>query len=221
MDQPELDGRAHRRALDGLASLNWWSGTSRPFRNPLRKLCRELGREARVLDVGCGGGDVPVALGKWGLRRGVATRLTLCDRSPRAVAIALDRARNAGVPADGLVCDATIGSLPLGFDGVVSSLFLHHLSWESARDVLGEMSRAAARLLVVCDLNRSYSGYALATGASRLLTRSPVVHTDAPLSVRSAFTAEEASQLARDAGLEGALVERCWPKRWRLTWWRG
>lgn len=221
MDQPDLDAGMHRHALRGLARLNWWSGSSRPFRRPLGILARSNGgRPARVLDVASGGGEVPVALACWAGRRGLAIELTLCDINPRAVDIALRRAASKGVTATGLVRDVTAGPLPGGFDAVFSSLFLHHLPRASALRALGNMARAAGRLLVVCDVNRSLPGLALAAGASRLLTRSPVVHMDAPRSVRAAFTVDEVRGLADGAGLSGARIDRCWPQRWRLEWWK-
>jgi len=221
MDQPGLDRRTHRHALRGLARLNWWSGSSRPFRPGLMELGRSLGgRTMELLDVASGGGDVPVALASSFVRRGIAVRLTLCDVNPRSVGWALERARNAGIEAEGLVLDVTTRELPTSFDAVISSLFLHHLPGRAAVEALERMAGAARRLLMVCDLARTGPGLALAAGASRVLTRSPVVHTDAVLSVRAAFTSGEARELARSAGLRGAMVERCWPQRWRMTWWR-
>jgi hypothetical protein len=54
-----------------------------------------------------------------------------------------------------------------------------------------------------------------------LLTTSLVIHTDGPRSVEAAFTLAEVNMLARQAGLEGAVVERRWPCRLLLKWQRG
>ena len=221
MDRPNLGAGELRRALGGLARLNWWSGAARPFRRPLGQLASTLhGRPVRVLDVGSGGGEVPAAVASWLGRRSRGVELTLCDINPATLGIALERMESRGVAAGGLVHDVTTGPLPDGFDAVTSSLFLHHLEWEQAVAVLRHMARAAGSLLVVCDLRRSLVGLALAGTASRLLTASPVVRTDALLSVRAAFTVNEVRRLAREAGLDGAVIDRCWPQRWRLTWWK-
>ncbi len=221
MDRPGLDARVHREALRGLGRLNWWSGASRPYRETVTGLARLTGRRTlEVLDVGTGGGDVAVALASWAAGRGIRLRCTLCDLSPRAVAWAVERARRAGVEARGLALDAVTGPLPPGHDLVMSSLFLHHLREAEAVRVLRGMAEAARHLVVITDLARSAAGLVLASVASRMLTRSPVVHADAVTSVRAALTIEEAVRLARKAGLSGAHVERCWPQRWRLTWRR-
>ena len=82
------------------------------------------------------------------------------------------------------------------------------------------MKEAAEVAVAVTDLDRSRTGLALAWLGSRVLSRSRVVHYDALVSVRAAFTIEEARALAQSAGLAGAQFERAWPARWRLWWSR-
>jgi hypothetical protein len=78
-----------------------------------------------------------------------------------------------------------------------------------------------ARALLVQDLRRTHLGYALAWLGLHTLTRSPVARRDGLVSVRAAFTLEEASALARRAGLAEAVVRPCWPQRFVLRWVRG
>jgi 2-polyprenyl-3-methyl-5-hydroxy-6-metoxy-1,4-benzoquinol methylase len=104
------------------------------------------------------------------------------------------------------------------FDVVVCSLFLHHQSGEEAVALLAQMRQLATRLVLVNDLVRSSTGYSLAWLATRVLTRSPVVHVDGPRSVAAAFTLREARELAEAAGLGGARVVRRWPCRYLLMW---
>jgi hypothetical protein len=115
-------------------------------------------------------------------------------------------------------CDVFTNSLPTGYDVVLCSLFLHHQSEAKAIDLLRRMAHAARQLVLVNDLLRTTTGYGLAWLATRLATRSPVVHADGPQSVAAAFTLEEAADLAREAGLQGAIVRRRWPCRFLLSW---
>jgi hypothetical protein len=80
------------------------------------------------------------------------------------------------------------------------------------------MAAAARRLVLINDLRRSAGGWLLAYVGTRLLSASPVVHTDGPRSVAAAFTPVELRQLAERAGLAGATVVRRWPFRLLLTW---
>jgi 2-polyprenyl-3-methyl-5-hydroxy-6-metoxy-1,4-benzoquinol methylase len=108
----------------------------------------------------------------------------------------------------------------LGYDVITCSLFLHHLGDSDAEAMLRAMAAAAGRMVVASDLRRSRIGYAMAWVACRVLTRSPIVRVDGPLSVAAAFTMGEARELAARAGLAGATVSSRWPQRYLLVWKR-
>jgi 2-polyprenyl-3-methyl-5-hydroxy-6-metoxy-1,4-benzoquinol methylase len=116
--------------------------------------------------------------------------------------------------------DVLTEPIPAGYDVVTCSLFLHHLTEEQAVVVLGKMRAAAGALALVNDLSRGRIGWWAAYLGSRALTRSPMVHVDALLSVEGAFKPEEALALARKAGWDGATVTRKFPFRYLLTWRR-
>jgi len=231
MDDPGLDPAAHGAALRGLARINRLSGSWRGLWRPLAGLARELdctpARPLRVLDVATGSADVPLALAAAGRRAGVALALSACDVSATALEAARARAEAAGVRLELHRCDV-LGAVEddagllaaSSFDAVVCSLFLHHLDPPDVRLVLERMARAARHMVVVSDLARSRRGLLLARVVPRLLTASAVVHTDAVLSVRGAYTRGELLELAHGAGLAGALVTRAFPQRLLLTWRR-
>jgi 2-polyprenyl-3-methyl-5-hydroxy-6-metoxy-1,4-benzoquinol methylase len=219
MDDPALDAPAHERALRGLARLNRISGSARTVWAGLRDPASAADRAFRVLDVATGGGDVPIALHRLGERAGVRLRVEGCDRSEVALGHARRAAERAGAPIRFFPLDALNDSIPTGYDAVVCSLFLHHLTDEEAAELLRKMADAAGRRVVVNDLHRSRLGlWAVRLGAA-LLTRSPVVRIDGPRSVRAAFTPAETRKLARRAGLErGVELRRRGPLRWVMTW---
>lgn len=220
MDDPALPAAEHRHALAGLARINFLSAAAGSFRTPLRRLCqRQPRRVVCVLDVATGGGDVPVRLARWARRQGLPITLAGCDANPRAVQEASARAARNDVDITFFTHDVVSHGVPSGYDVVISSLFLHHLPTPGAREVLAAMA-GAARLVVVNDLLRSPTAYALAWAGTRVLSHSPVVRFDGPASVRAAFTLPEARALAEAAGLAGAVVRWRWPFRFLLTWWR-
>jgi SAM-dependent methyltransferase len=221
MDQPGLSPSRHVRALRGLARINLVSGSAGILWGPLEALGRALGtRSLRVLDVASGGGDVPIRLWRRARRAGLDWDVEGCDISPVAVEHAHSCATRAGADVRFFVHDALRDPLPAGYDAVISSLFLHHLDADEARTFLRRLADSAGRLLLINDLVRSWPGLILAHMGSRLLSASPVVHTDGPRSVAAAFTPAEALALAEQAGLHGATVTRRWPCRYLLTWRR-
>jgi 2-polyprenyl-3-methyl-5-hydroxy-6-metoxy-1,4-benzoquinol methylase len=221
MDQPGLDPRSHTRALRGLARVNFWSGSAGIVWPPVAGLARRLGNPGlRVLDVATGAGDIPIRLWRRARRAGIRLELAGCDVSPVAIQHARARAAAAGAEVHFFVADVLRQELPPGYDVVMCSLFLHHLSEEQARSFLRRAARAARHMVLVNDLVRSLAGLTLAHLGVRLLTTSPVVHVDGPRSVEGAFTPAEAVALAEGAGLRGATVARRWPFRYLLTWSR-
>jgi 2-polyprenyl-3-methyl-5-hydroxy-6-metoxy-1,4-benzoquinol methylase len=219
MDRPDLPADLHNQALHGLARLNRWSGSDRILWTPIHRLSSEItGRPIRVLDVACGAGDVLIGLSDRARRVGIALELHGTDVSITAVEHARRRFSAAGVPVTLQQADAFADPLPDGFDVVTCSLFLHHLTDEQAIELLRRMAAASERLILVKDLRRSSAGWLLAATACRLLSRSPIVHADGPLSVARSFTPAETLELAQRAGLTGVTVVRRWPFRFLLTW---
>jgi 2-polyprenyl-3-methyl-5-hydroxy-6-metoxy-1,4-benzoquinol methylase len=219
MDRPDLPAPLHEEALDGLARLNRFSGSDRILWRPIRRLAAQCpDRPLRILDVACGAGDVLVGLACRAGHAGISLDLHGIDFSPTAITHARRRGAAVGVSLHLREADALAGPLPDGFDVVTCSLFVHHLTDEQALDLLRRMAAATRRLILVNDLRRSVSGWLLAVTACQLLTRSPVVHADGPLSVARAFTTAEVYSVAERAGLCGVTVERRWPFRFLLTW---
>lgn len=215
MDDPSIDGDLHRGALRGLARLNAVSGIRCTVE---RALDRRFGGEAiSVLDVAAGSGDLAVGLAARAAARGVPRRFGVCDISETACRSAEARAAGAGVPVEATRVDVLASPLPTGFDVVMCHLFLHHLDEADVVVVLGRMLAAAGRGVLVTDLCRTRRGYGLAWLASRVLTRSPVVHVDSLLSVRGALRVDELSACAREAGMHGARIRKVWPER-MLMW---
>ena len=221
MDQPGLDPLRHARALRGLERINIWSRSASLVWSAIRPLAlAHRSRPLRILDVASGGGDVAVGIARLASRAGVEVEIMGCDLSDTAVEYASRQATARGVDIAFQQCDVFRDPLPDNFDCVVSSLFLHHLTREQAVELLCKMRAAARRMVVVNDLIRGKSAWLLAIAATRLLTRSDVVHTDGPLSVRAAFTTAEAAELARLAELDGAVITKRWPFRFLMQWTR-
>ena len=156
IDQPTLDADRHLQALDGLARVNFFSGSAGILWPAIRALARsDRQRVWRVLDVASGAGDVPIAL--WRNRGGPA--------SGWKSKAATSAAGPSSMPGDGRsecgpkfgFSSATRGDgLPGGYDIVTSSLFLHHLNEAQAAELLRRMAASANRLVLVNDLLRGW-----------------------------------------------------------------
>ena len=161
------------------------------------------GPSPRILDAGCGSGDVLATLRRASGDRALAVGLDLKPLHLTAAPAAIHR-----VAGD----VRALPFAPRSFDVVTASLFLHHFDGADVARVLRELHRVARRALVVNDLRRSRVPYAFGRAVFPLLFRSHVSVEDGLLSIRRAFTADELARAFADAGL-AATVSRNWPYR--------
>ena len=140
-------------------------------------------------------------------------RLTLLDVSEVAIEEQHRVAHSTGVEIENAVHDCLSQPLPGGFDVITCSLFMHHLENREVVKLLQSMESASHQAIVICDLDRSRLNLGLVAIASRLLSRSSVVHHDAICSVKGAFTRDEFRTLAESALLRPVLVESSFPCR--------
>ncbi|HHN77249.1 MAG TPA: methyltransferase domain-containing protein [Phycisphaerales bacterium] len=215
MDDPEIDQREHARALRGLARLNRLSMIERTVWRVIQQFTQT--GSVRVLDLAAGSGDLVVALAIKARKKGLPIRFAASDISAFACDQIRRRAEVRGLDIEVVCLDVLAEEIPRGYDVVMCHLFLHHLDDPNIITLLGKMQNAAKTAVCVTDLVRSRTGYLLASMASRMVTRSAVVHTDALLSVRAAMTPGELAGLASRAGMADARIRRIWPERMLLT----
>lgn len=223
MDDPSLDPELHESALRGLGRINRVSRSAGMLWPRIRAAARcRPGGVLRVMDLACGGGDVLIQLAKRSQRSGFDIQFQGIDVSPVALKFARQQAQAGGVAETirFVEHDVLSEALPEACDVAMNSLFMHHLTAEQATAVLSKMKREADTVLIN-DLRRGAVAQVAAVLASRLLSRSPVVHVDGPRSVRAAWTPPEILALAERAGLHGATVRRRFPWRMLLEWQRG
>jgi len=211
MDDPTLREEEHTRALHGLSRLNRFSLASAPIAQAIRQ--RVSPGNLTILDVASGSGDVAHAVYRK-LRDRYVCQFFLADISPHALRIA--QARFADTPVETYCIDAIHDSLPTA-DVIVCSLFLHHLTDHDCVQLLRSMSASTRRLIVISDLRRSTYGTTLARIVPKLLSTSPIVHTDALKSARAAFTVPELQSIATKAQLANIQITRILPSRLLLT----
>lgn len=208
MDAPDVDPVHLEGALRHVAAVNRWLGGRRALLRHLPGLIPAAG--GRVLDVGAGSGDLPLAVAEWADRRDRPVTVTMVDLHARTLAVARRNAAGrpglAAVRADGLRLPFADGA----FDLALLSMTLHHLEGDDRVRILTELARVArGGRVLVAELHRALPNYLGARLlAATLWRRNPVTRHDGPISVRRAFTPEELHDLARRAGLRDPRVRR-------------
>lgn len=207
-DDPEaLDlGVPPEEALRSLADLrfvNRWLGNRRRFAAVVLPFLRGSERP-RLLDVGCGSGDVPGVL-----RRALDGRLAAA-----AVDIKLLHLQAAPRELLRVVADARVLPFAPGtFDVVTASLFLHHFDKAELPALLRSLFALARRALVVNDLRRAHVPYLFGKAVFPMLFRSRVSVEDGLVSIRRSFREAELRVAFAAAGVPSVRIERNWPYR--------
>ena len=208
MDTKEVTPEDFAACLADLAMVNTVTLARLPTVAFMRRIVRRHpGRSIRVLDVGCGEGDMLRRLHRWAVRAGVALELTGLDMNEQGNAAA----RTATPSAMGIEYrTADIFAPGLGtYDVIISSLFTHHLTDEDIRRFLQVMETHAALGWFVNDLHRhplAYHGFralSAAAGWHRF------VRHDGPISVARSFVRADWWRL-----LHWALLDRVATVRW-------
>jgi ubiquinone/menaquinone biosynthesis C-methylase UbiE len=185
-----------RDNLRDLARINAWFGGTHSI---LRAIDSLPVMPRTILDVGCGGADVPRAVLEHLSSRGSQARCVALDRSARVLSYAAAAVRGTD-PISTVQGDATaLPFEPRSFDLVMCNLALHHLAPVEAVQALREMARVGAHV-IVSDLRRSRAAWLAARAILPLITRNRFTLHDGPISVRRAYTLEEVRSMAKQAG---------------------
>ncbi len=203
MDQPaSLD--TMRGCLHSLEQINRLTGSYRPT---LRFLQRALKRATalglrftpehplRVLDLGSGGGDTLVRIGRWAAIRALPVELTGVDLNPQSSILAREtelrrtsrQPRLRPGPIHWLTADALTVQLPHPPHLILSSLFFHHLEDSEIPRVLRWQHATATLGWFINDLRRSAGPILPYLLLAQLLNWHPFVRHDGPASFRRAF----------------------------------
>ena len=202
MDEP-CSREQLRACLRDLALTNRLTMAYRPVLHWFNALAPTLllrNEPLRILDVGCGYGDVLRRIERWAKRRRIAVELTGLDLNPDAAVIAADAspAESAIQWVSANVFDYTPRQ-PI--DLVVSSLFTHHLDEDDIVRFLRWMERHAQIGWFINDLSRAPFPYHFFRIFSKLARLHPFVQHDGPVSIARAFRPAEWRDLCAAAGL--------------------
>ena len=190
--------------LADLAAVNTMTLARLPTLGFMRRVARRHpGRTLRVLDVGCGEGDMLRRIHRWAGRAGCTVALTGVDLNPLGIAAAR-AATPPDVPIEYRCADAFDAALG-SFDVIVSSLFTHHLTDAQIVAFLKLMEARAALGWFVNDLHRHPVAYHGFRALSALARWHRFVRHDGPISVARAFVRHDWRRLLYEAGLQGQV----------------
>jgi len=210
LDQSWCDPVMLREDLANLRTINKWFGGYGGLQLGLNAVVNRIpsGDKVKILDLGTGSADhLPILLRRLKKkRRGV--EIVGMDKQQQIIEIARERIK--GIHEIEIVeGDIRSPGFPdRSFDVVTASLVLHHHSFEDCVVILKHMKRLSRYGIVVNDLQRSWLGAGVTWGFTHAFMRNPMTLHDSTLSVLRAFTRDEISTMANEAGLERHAIFR-------------
>jgi len=189
MDRPGCDPAKLDRTYAQFAVVNravaGWRGIYRTHLRPVLSPAKVT----TLLDIGCGGGDVPVLLAAWAAGDGLRLEITAIDPDRRAFEFALRRGRVDGVTFR-QASTAELAAEGQHFDVVVSNHVLHHLDEAELPQFLAESALVSRGIVLHNDIRRSPAAFALFYAASWPFPGS-YIREDGLTSIRRSYTTAE------------------------------
>jgi 2-polyprenyl-3-methyl-5-hydroxy-6-metoxy-1,4-benzoquinol methylase len=164
----------------------------------------------RILDIGSGSCDIPLAVSRWARARGIPLHFTCLEMAGHAVDVARGKLARAGNPAVQQLQENAFTHRPAEpYDWAVASMCFHHFSDAQILALLQRLRGFVRNSVLINDLRRSQ----LASLAARLLLvgRPAGVRHDALLSIRRGFNIGELRTLLRRLDRVTVSVE---PAHW-------
>lgn len=201
MDREDCDPVLLENTYRQFATINLLlSQWKRIYKNELLPMMQE-GITYTLLDIGFGGGDVPIRLAEWAEKDGINLIITAIDTDKRAYNFAQKLYSHPRVTfrhcaSSDLVSDS------VSFDFVISNHVLHHLPENQMQKFLEETKSLADQKVIFNDIERSDIGYALFTTFARMLFRKSFIVADGLISIQRSYTKSE--------------LEKTVPKEWKV-----
>jgi SAM-dependent methyltransferase len=212
MDEP-CSYEELRACLRHLAWVNRLTRAHRPVMRWVQRVVdsiptsqkRDVGHPLKIVDVGCGYGDMLRQIEKWAILRGVAVELVGVDVNANAVRAA----REATPAASGITwVHGTACASPeaAGADLVTATGMMHHLPEAEIVRLLDWMEHTARVGWLIVDLHRKPVPYRVFNAVTRFGWWHPFIRPDGLASIRRSFLTEDWQRMCSAAELNAGAV---------------
>jgi SAM-dependent methyltransferase len=157
----------------------------------------------RIVDVGCGGGDMLRRIERWAVAKRVPVKLTGIDLNPYAARAAREFTAH-GSEIEWITGDAFSYTEPI--DVVISSLFTHHLAEPEIVRFLAWSESVARRGWFVNDLCREPLSCKLFGVLAGVMCWHRFVRHDGPVSFRRSFREADWQRMTAAAGIASPSI---------------
>lgn len=215
MDDFSLSGQSFRKDLDVLSLINKWLGGNRITKSGVLHLLKEQPRDKsiRILDLGCGNGDMLRRLSVLGAKCGYNLELIGLDANLDTIVYARELSKEFDNIRFLQINVFSKEFQDLNYDIALLTLFLHHFNDQDILEKLKQIKENSRLGLVINDLHRHKMAYFL----FNLLTffvGSEMIRKDGLVSILKGFKRNELEQYARQIKSR-SLIQWKWAFRYQ------
>jgi SAM-dependent methyltransferase len=173
----------------------------------------------KIVDIGCGSGDILKRIAKWARKRNIKVELIGIDANPNIVDYAANNCKD--FPEITIIVDNIFSASfkKIQCDIITATLFLHHFKDEELVALFTQFREQASTGLAINDLHRHWFAFRSIKLLTSLLSKSEMVRNDAAVSVERGFRSEEVRTLLRFARITDYSLKWMWAFRWQLIVW--
>lgn len=216
MDDFSMEGEELRDALDKLAGINKLLGGNRVTLQGVKELItlRPEQRSYKVVDIGCGNGDMLRLLADFAIEQSLNFELIGIDAN--AFTIAHAASLSAIYPNISFRCEDIFRSpSDEQFDIVLCTLTLHHFPDQEIVELLRIFKKKTALGMVINDLHRSKLAYYLFQAVCFVFGLNRMSREDGLISILRAFKKGDLKMYSRQLGLSDVSIRWKWAFRYQ------
>lgn len=180
-----------------------------------------VGKTIEIADLGCGGGDMLKLVARWARKAELKVRLMGIDANPHIIEYA-NRNSHRYPEIEYKTLDIFSKKFQSHkFDIIICTLFTHHFDDRQLVWLFKSLQQQSRYGVVINDLHRHWLAYWSIRLLTRVFSKSSMIQSDAPISVKRGFRRQELHKIIADAGIDNFRLKWRWAFRWQIliyTW---
>lgn len=214
MDDPNCDTEKLQNTYRQFKTINkYLSRWDLIYKKEIKPVLKQNNGKSSLLDIGFGGGDIPLRLSRLARNDGYHLEITSIDSDLRS----LDYAQTLESPSNIFFRHALTTDLineQACFDFVISNHLLHHLDKPAFKKICCEAETLATKKVIFNDIERSDLAYLFFTILTKFLFRNSFIFYDGRISIKRSYTLNELAEIVPI----GWKVRRIFPYRLNLIY---
>lgn len=224
LDDLTLSGEELERNLDEMAKLSFIFGSNHLLLRALTIVYKKYkeyfhNHEVVIGDLGCGGGDMLIAINKWAAKRKLNVKMIGVDISHAIINYAKKKTKQYKNISYKELNFLDKAFKEMKFDVVCMSHVCHHLDNAEMIKLFKQLKQQTNLAIIINDLERHWGAYYFIKIFTKIFRYSYLTQNDAPISVMRGFKKEDFLDILKQADVNQYDLQQLSPYRWQLIIW--